>query len=53
MDYYIAWKKGIDHLSVSSIKEGMIEGLKDRLESQMSMKIPDHHILKMFREDKS
>ena len=44
--------KGIDHLNVFSAKKGKIEELNGRLEC-MLMKMPNHHILKMLKEDKS
>lgn len=46
-------KKGIENLSVPNVKEGMVEELKTRIELHMLMKIPNPHILKMLKEDKS
>ena len=46
-------KKGIEHLNILSTKEGMIEGMNDRVELQLLMKIQGHHILKMLKEKKS
>ena len=46
-------KKGIDYLNMLSAKEGMIEEKNDKLELHMLMKMPNHHILKMLKEEKS
>ena len=48
----IAMKKGINHLNVLNIKEGMIEEMNGRVELQLLMKIQGHHILKMLKEEK-
>ena len=46
-------KKGIEHLNAPKDKEGLIEEMKTRLELCMSIKMSDHHILKMLKEEKS
>ena len=46
-------KKGINHLNVPNGKEWLIKELKARKELHMLMKMLDHHILKMLKEDKS
>ena len=46
-------KKGIKHLNILSTKEGMIEEKNCRLEFHMLMKMPNHHILKILKEEKS
>ncbi len=46
-------KMGIKNLNVPSSKEGQIEAQKARLELHMLMKMPDDHILKMLKEEKS
>ena len=46
-------KKGINHLNVLSSKEGMIEEMNGKLELQLLMKMQNHHILKMLKEEKS
>ena len=48
----IAMKKGIDHLNVLNTKEGMIEEMTGRLGLQLLMKMQNHHILKMLKEEK-
>ena len=48
-----AMKKGIDHLNVVDAKEGMIEETNGKLELRMLMKMSNHHILKMLKEEKS
>ena len=49
----IATKKGIKHLNVLSTKEGMIKDTKGMLELDLLMKIQNHHILKILKEEKS
>ena len=49
---FIATKKGINHLNVLSTMEEMIQKINDRLELLMSMKMQNHHILKMLKEEK-
>ena len=46
-------KKGIDHLNLLSAKEGMIEEMTSRLGLQLLMKMKNHHILKILKEEKS
>ena len=46
-------KKGIEHLNVPSAKEGKIEEQKAKPKLPMLMKMPDPHILKMLKEEKS
>ena len=46
-------KKGIGNLNVPSTKEGYIEEKKARPELHMLMKMLDHHILKILKEEKS
>ena len=48
-----ATKKGIDHLNVLSAKEGMIEEMNSWPELRMLMKMQNHHILNMLKEEKS
>ena len=48
-----AMKKGIDHLNVLNTKEGMIKETYGKLELCMLMKIQNHHILNMLKEEKS
>ena len=48
-----ATKKGIDLLNVFSTKEGMIDEMNARIELHMLMKMQNHHILKMLKEEKS
>ena len=50
---FTATKKGINHLNVLTTKEGMIEETNSRLETLMLMKMLNHHILKMLKEEKS
>ena len=45
-------KRGIENLNVLNTKEGLIEEYKAKLELHMSMKMPNHHILKMLKEEK-
>ena len=47
-----AMKKDIKHLNVLSAKEGMIEEMNGRVEPQLLMKMQNHHILKMLKEEK-
>ena len=49
----IATKKGIDHLNVLNAMEGMIEEMNGRPKNFMLMKMSNHQILKMLREEKS
>ena len=49
----IVMKKGINHLNVLCTKEGMIEEMIGRLELWLLMKMQNHHILKMLKEEKS
>ena len=46
-------KKDIDHLNVLNSKEGQIEEHKASPELYMLMKMLDHHILKILKEEKS
>ena len=46
-------KKGIEHLNVPSTKEGQIKEKKARPELHILMKMLDHHILKMLKEERS
>ena len=46
-------KKGIQHLNVPNAKEGQIKEQKVMPKLQMLMKMLDHHILKMLKEEKS
>ena len=46
-------KKGIKNLNVLNTKEGMIEETNDELELCMLMKMPNHHTLKILKEEKS
>ena len=48
-----ATKKGIEHLNVLSAKEGMIEETNWRVVLRLLIKIQNHHILKMVKEEKS
>ena len=47
-----AMKKGIEHLNVLSIKEGMIEDANVRVDLWLLMKMQGHCILKMLKEEK-
>ena len=49
----IAMKEGIKHLNALNAKEGMIEEMSGRLELRLLMKMQNHHILKMLKEEKS
>ena len=48
-----AMNKGINNLNVLSTKEGMIEEMNGRPKFHMLMKMSNHHILKMLKEEKS
>ena len=50
---FIVGKKDIEHLNVPIAKEGHIEEQKARPELHMLVKMLDHHILKMLKEEKS
>ena len=46
-------KKGIKHLNVLSAKEGMVEEMNGRPKLWPLMKMQNHQILKMLKEEKS
>ena len=50
---YTMEKKGIDHLNVLSTKEGMIDETTSRIGLWLLMKMQNHHILKILKEEKS
>ena len=45
--------KDIDYLNILSAKEGMIEEMTSKVKLQLLMKMQNHHILKMPKEEKS
>ena len=45
-------KKGIEHLNVLNIDEGMIEEMNGKVELWLLMKMQGHEILKMQKEEK-
>ena len=49
----ITTKKGIRHLNVLNAKEGKIGEEKATLHWHMLMKMLNHHMLKMLKEEKS
>ena len=48
-----ATKKGIKHLNVLNTKEGMIEETISRIELWLLMKMQNHHIVKILKEENS
>ena len=45
-------KKDINHLNILNAKEGMIEEMNGRPKLHTLMKMPNHHNLKILKEDK-